>query len=85
MNSNKGHVPIRTCVMCRSKKDRKELIRLVIDRNNRVIIDEYKKKKGRGIYLCNDVLCMEKFLKHKGLNRFFRTDKTVTVGFKENS
>ncbi len=79
MNNNKGHVPIRTCVACRSKKDKKELIRFVLDKDNWVIMDEFQKEKGRGIYLCNDVSCREKILKNKGLNRLFRTDKSVTV------
>ena len=81
MKNNKGHVPVRTCVACRSKKPKKELIRLVLDRDNRVVIDEYRKKEGRGIYLCNEISCREKFLRYKGLNRFFRTDKAVTIGF----
>ena len=77
---NKGHVPIRTCVACRSKKTKKELLRLVLDKDNRIVLDEYQKKKGRGVYLCNDLSCRDKFLKKKGLNRVFRTDKAVTTG-----
>ncbi|MBN2418868.1 MAG: YlxR family protein [Deltaproteobacteria bacterium] len=80
MNSNKGHVPIRTCVICRSKKAKKELIRLILDKDKRVIVDELKKKEGRGIYLCNEIPCREKFSKNKGLNRFFRTDTAVIKG-----
>jgi predicted RNA-binding protein YlxR (DUF448 family) len=81
MNNHKGHVPIRTCVMCRTKKNKKELIRLVLDRDNRIVIDELQKIEGRGIYLCNDISCRNKFTKSKGLNRFFRMDRTVTIGF----
>ena len=81
MNNKKGHVPIRTCVICRSKKAKIELIRLVLDKDNRIIIDEFRKKEGRGIYLCDDGSCGERFLKNKGLNRFFRTDNAVSIGF----
>jgi len=82
MGNSKSHVPIRTCVSCRSKRPKKELIRLVLDKDDRVVIDEFQTKNSRGIYLCNGISCAEKFLKNKGLGRFFRTDKSVTPGFK---
>jgi uncharacterized protein len=69
-------------VACRSKKAKKELVRLVLDKNNRIVIDEYMKKNGRGIYLCNDRSCMERFLKNRVFGRFFRTDNAVSAGFK---
>ena len=83
MIKERDHVAVRTCVVCRSKKAKKELVRLVLDNENLVVVDEYQKKKGRGIYLCNDVSCREKFLKNKRLNKFFRTDKSVTAGFSD--
>ena len=67
MGRNKGHVPIRTCVSCRSKRPKKELLRLVLDKDDRIIADEFQKKKGRGIYLCDDVSCIRKFLKRKAM------------------
>lgn len=81
MNNHKEHVPIRTCISCRSKKAKKELIRLVLDKKNQIVIDEYQKKNGRGIYLCNEKSCMERFSKNKGPGQFFRTDKSVTMDF----
>jgi predicted RNA-binding protein YlxR (DUF448 family) len=68
MNRCTGHVPIRSCVSCRSKRAKKELIRLVINENNRIVIDTHKKFNGRGIYICNDSKCMERFFKKRGLN-----------------
>jgi predicted RNA-binding protein YlxR (DUF448 family) len=68
MNRCTGHVPIRTCVSCRSKKAKKELIRLVIKGDNRVVIDKLKRINGRGTYVCNDSTCMERFIKKRGLN-----------------
>jgi predicted RNA-binding protein YlxR (DUF448 family) len=81
MSKTGDHVPLRTCISCRSKKDKKELVRLVLDMDNRVIIDELQKKNGRGIYLCDDKNCKDRFLKSKRPGRFFRTDKAVTIGF----
>ena len=81
MHSQRTHVPIRTCVICRSKKARKELVRLALDKDKRIIIDDLQKKEGRGVYLCDEVSCWDRFSRNKGLNRFFRTDKAVTIGF----
>ncbi|NLD38339.1 MAG: YlxR family protein [Desulfatiglans sp.] len=68
MNRCVSHVPIRTCVSCRSKKGKMELIRLVINKDNSVVIDNLKRQNGRGIYICNDAACMERFFKKRGLN-----------------
>ncbi len=68
MNRGIHHVPVRTCVSCRSKKAKEELIRLVINKDNRVVIDKLKRENGRGIYLCDDASCMERFFKKRGLN-----------------
>ena len=81
MNNPERHVPERTCASCRSKKAKKELVRLVLDKDNRIIIDRLQKKEGRGIYLCNNESCMTGFLKNKRPGRFFRTGKAVTIGF----
>lgn len=78
----KMHVPIRTCVSCRLKKAKKELIRFVLNEDNQVIIDEYQTNNGRGIYLCDDAACKARFFKNKGVGRLFRVDKPVTIGFK---
>jgi uncharacterized protein len=81
MNRGIGHVPIRTCVSCRSKKAKTDLIRLVINTDDKIVIDKRKEENGRGIYLCNDTLCMEKFLKNRAHGRFFKTDKNIKPGF----
>lgn len=76
-----GHVPIRTCVSCRSKMAKMELIRLVVNGDNRIVVDKLKKVNGRGIYICNDSTCMERFLKNRDYGRFFRTDKDIKPEF----
>ena len=81
MNNHRGHIPLRTCVICRVKKAKNKLIRLVLDKDNRIVIDDFQQEEGRGIYLCDEGSCMAKLSKNKGLKRFFRTDKAVTVGF----
>lgn len=61
-------VPERMCVACRTKKNKKELIRLVIT-NGCVELDNKKQLSGRGFYLCYDEACYDQLKKKRILNR----------------
>lgn len=63
--------PQRTCMGCNLKKDKKELIRIVKNKNNEISIDRTGKKEGRGAYICDDVNCLDKLIKSKRLERVF--------------
>ena len=63
--------PQRTCMGCNQKKDKKELIRIVKNKNNEISVDRTGKKQGRGAYICDDVNCLEKLIKSKRLERVF--------------
>ena len=63
--------PERSCIVCREKKYKNELIRLVCD-GEKVIPDFEKKLPGRGAYICDDASCIEKLIKRKALNRAYR-------------
>lgn len=52
------HRPQRTCVVCREKKDKRGLTRLVIA-DAKLQIDESGKMNGRGAYLCGRPACWE--------------------------
>ena len=58
---------------CNSKKDKKELIRIVKTNQNEIIIDKTGKKEGRGAYICNNIGCLEKVVKSKKLERTLKT------------
>ncbi len=58
-----AHIPIRTCIACNSKKDKKELIRVT---NNEK--QENNKKLGRGAYICHSIECLEKAYKLKKID-----------------
>lgn len=59
---NKGHVPIRTCVACRRKFPKKELIRFILA-GEEIILDERATHPGRGAYLCQECLPLKDSLK----------------------
>ena len=62
-------IPQRTCMGCNSKKDKKDLIRIVKNKNNEISIDKTGKQDGRGAYLCNNEQCLEKAIKTKRIER----------------
>lgn len=63
--------PQRTCMGCNSKKDKKDLIRVVKNKENQISIDRTGKQEGRGAYLCDDIQCLEKVIKSKRLEKIF--------------
>ena len=65
--------PQRLCVGCREMKDKRELIRVVKTPNDEICIDPTGKMSGRGAYVCRNVECLEKALKHKGLEKSLKT------------
>ena len=54
---------------CNSKKTKKELIRIVKDKENNLSVDRTGKKEGRGAYICDDINCLEKVIKSKRLEK----------------
>ena len=58
---------------CNLKKDKKELIRLVFNKNKEIFVDETGKAEGRGAYICDNIKCLEKAIKTKRLERIFET------------
>jgi hypothetical protein len=68
------HVPERTCVACRQKRAKWELVRIVRTPQGCVEIDIKGKKSGRGAYLCMLQRCWEMALKGKRLERVLKTE-----------
>ena len=67
-------VPMRQCVGCRESKEKKILIRIVKEKDQTISIYRTGKKNGRGAYLCDDLECLKKARKNRGLNRAFRME-----------
>ena len=65
--------PQRTCMGCNTKKDKKDLIRIVKNKENEIYIDTTGKQEGRGAYLCKDKQCLEKVIKSKRLEKILDT------------
>ena len=63
------NIPQRTCSVCRTQKNKNELLRIVKNKDNIIKVDEMGKEPGRGAYICYDMECLEKAQKRKGLEK----------------
>ena len=61
--------PVRTCVACRTERQKRDLVRVVRTPTSDVIIDETGRANGRGAYLCADGSCWAAALKKKSIER----------------
>ena len=66
-------IPQRTCIGCNIQKNKNELIRIVINKEGRIFLDNTGRANGRGAYICNNIECLEKAMKTKRLERSFET------------
>ena len=69
-------VPVRMCVACRQGKPKKELIRIVRNKEGSVGVDLTGKAQGRGAYLCPSAQCLEKAIKSRALQRALECELT---------
>lgn len=74
--------PQRTCMGCNTKRNKKDLIRIVKNKENQISIDRTGKQQGRGAYLCDDIQCLEKVIKSKRLEKVF--DMKISEEIYEN-
>jgi predicted RNA-binding protein YlxR (DUF448 family) len=62
-------IPQRMCTGCSEMKPKKELIRVVKNKDNDISIDLIGKKPGRGAYICKNSNCLKEAVKTKRLER----------------
>jgi predicted RNA-binding protein YlxR (DUF448 family) len=81
----KRKIPERMCVGCMEMKPKRDLIRIVKNKEGEISIDHTGKKPGRGAYICKSVQCLEKAIKSKKLERNFsqRIDEEIYLKLKE--
>ncbi len=73
--SKKGHAPVRTCIGCREKKKKEEMIWMIQSPAGVVVVNGKKPHQGRGFYLCPDLRCLSMAKKRrKGVGLLEATD-----------
>lgn len=68
------HIPLRTCISCGEKKEKRVLIRLVLNAEGEVVRDLGGRAPGRGAYVCNKKNCISHPKLNQYLKRAFRTN-----------
>ena len=53
-------IPLRTCVISKEKLDKRELFRVVRNKEGEVFVDDTLKANGRGVYLKKDANIINK-------------------------
>jgi len=67
-------IPVRTCIGCKCKKPKKEMIRIIRTPDGKIEIDKTGKKSGRGAYLCGNVKCLDIAFRENSLNKSLKQD-----------
>ena len=65
----KRKIPLRTCVVTGEKLDKKDLLRIVRDKDFNVKVDLTGKMNGRGAYIKKDLAVLDEAIKKKSLER----------------
>ena len=66
-------VVLRTCVVTREQLEKKDLLRIVRDKDGNVSVDQTGKQNGRGAYIKKDLEVLELAKKNKALDRALET------------
>ena len=72
------HVPLRTCVACRTKTDKRQLVRIVRGTSGDVAPDPTGRAPGRGAYLCPRLECWEVGTAKGRLGRALKLEKGLS-------
>lgn len=71
--------PVRMCIACRGAYEKKQMLRIVKDKDGNISLDYTGKKAGRGAYICDKPECIEKCVKNKILGRVFEQEISSEV------
>lgn len=62
----------RSCVFCRTKTDKVNLIRIVKTKDMKLYVQSDKPIFGRGVYICKNLSCVEGARKKGAIGRAFK-------------
>lgn len=73
--SRRRHVPERTCLGCRGKAPRAQLVRLVVDDSGSLVVDARALMPGRGAWIHPDTACLERAERRQAFSRALRVGR----------
>ncbi|MGM8364099.1 RNase P modulator RnpM [Virgibacillus sp. W0181] len=77
--AKKRKIPQRKCVVTNEMKPKKELIRIVRNKEGEVFVDPTGKKNGRGAYVSLDMDTIEKAKKAHVLEKTFQIEIDASI------
>lgn len=66
------HEPQRSCLGCRTARDKSDLLRFVLSPEREIVPDLLNKLPGRGAYICRTGECLLSAISRKQFNRAFK-------------
>lgn len=79
MMIKKRKIPERKCIVTKEMKPKKDMIRIVRNKDGDVFVDPTGKKNGRGAYLSMDLSVIEEAERSNVLNRHFETNVDANI------
>lgn len=80
----KKKIPMRKCILSNEMHPKKDMIRVVINKEGEIFADATGKKQGRGAYVSKDVNEVEKAQQKGVLEKYFKADaETLDPVYKE--
>ncbi len=73
----RGHVPIRLCIGCRTRRPKSRMIHLKIDGDKIFMAPPKDRSVGRGCYVCPREKCLEEALRKGNLEKAFRMSSVI--------
>lgn len=64
--------PLRQCLGCGQMRDKREMIRVIRNKEEQFILDTTGRQNGRGAYVCPECECLKKVIRTKALDRAFK-------------
>ena len=65
-------IPQRKCIVCGKLSEKKDLLRIVKNKEEGILIDESGKVNGRGAYVCKNEECIRGLRRTNKLNQAFK-------------
>lgn len=75
----KRKIPMRRCIGCMESFPKKELLRIVKNKENEIKLDLTGKQNGRGTYICKNPQCFENAVKSKRLSKSLEAEIPTEV------
>ncbi|MEJ7152569.1 YlxR family protein [Staphylococcus ureilyticus] len=80
----KKKIPMRKCILSNEMHPKKDMIRVVINKEGEIFADATGKQQGRGAYVSKDVKLVKDAQKQGVLEKYFKVDaETLDPVYKE--